>query len=276
MKRDDFSRCSDGPDAQSLAGYKYVTDRGIVNSAAHIDVDISKVNMFIGNGARHFPGSEETLFQTAFDIYKYGRHSNEIGLLGNMARDPNRDVVPMFGAFRRYFNTDKHYVDTIVVRAHWCVALLLSSMCVHSRLVDLSCSQENAFLKKGNFELASFDQRRRAIAFSLKYMLTYMAILEKLYSAIQSCQENKSDDGAQNIDVAAGYLIGSLEGPEDGGSYDGDIIFMLAKRMCVHFGTCTLSGNARVCQNLFLWFGIMFPCSSLWCLTLSQHNHADK
>jgi len=73
-----------------------------------------------------------------------------------------------------------------------------------------------------------------------------MAILEKLYSAIQSCQENKSDDGAQNIDVAAGYLIGSLEGPEDGGSYDGDIIFMLAKRMCVHFGTCTLSGNARI------------------------------
>lgn len=82
-------------------------------------------------------------------------------------------------------------------------------------------------------------------------MLTYMAALEKLYTSIQFCKERKTTEGAQNIDVAAGYIIGSLEGPEDGGSYNGDLIFMLAKRMCVTFGTCTLSGHARVCHHLF-------------------------
>lgn len=117
MKNDDFFRCEDSSNAQSLAGYKYVTDQDIVNSASHIDVDIAKIDIFIGNGARHFPESEETLFQTAFDIYKLGRDSTEIGWLGNMARDPNRDVVPTFGSFQRYFNTDKHYADTIIVRA---------------------------------------------------------------------------------------------------------------------------------------------------------------
>jgi len=250
MSRDISSQCDDSSDLQSLAGYKYAADQDTMNIASHMDIDMKKIDIFIGNGASHFSGSEEKLFATAFEVYKYGQQSNDIqGSLSNMARDANRDVVPKFSLFRRYFKSDKYYADTII---------------------------ENAFLNKGDFEFASVDQRKRAIAFSLKYMVTYMASLEKLYSSIRLCKDNKREEGVQNIDVAAGYIIGSLEGKEDGGSFDGDLMFMLAKRMCVQFGTCTLSNKARVRSTLFVRFGFIFYCCFFSCPTLSQRDWTDQ
>lgn len=75
-------------------------------------------------------------------------------------------------------------------------------------------------------------------------MVTYMSILEKLYSSVQSCKQKK--DAFMDLDTAAAYFIGSLEGKEDGGSHDGNLIFMLAKRMCVLFRTCTSDNTAMV------------------------------
>jgi len=228
MASDDFSRCDDNSDLKSLAGYRYVTDQQIMNRASHIDVDMRKVEIFIENGVSHFPDSQEVLFGTAFDLYRYGQHSNDIkSSLSSMARDTNRDIVPVFGAFSRYFKSDENYADTMIV---------------------------NAFQKSGVFESATVDQRKRVIVFSLKYMLTYMATLEKLYSSVRSCQENNKKEGALNLDLAAGYFIGSLEGKDDGGSFDGNLIFMLAKRMCVHFGTCTSSNHAMINERLISLF----------------------
>merc|ERR1712087_513752 len=82
------------------------------------------------------------------------------------------------------------------------------------------------------------------------YMLTYMATLEKLYSSVRACNEDEKEEAALNLDLAAGYFVGSLEGKEDGGTFDGDLIFMLAKRMCVHFGTCTVSNQARINERM--------------------------
>ena len=123
MASDDFSRCDDNSDLKSLAGYRYVTDQQIMNRASHIDVDMRKVEIFIENGVSHFPDSQEVLFGTAFDLYRYGQHSNDIkSSLSSMARDTNRDIVPLFGAFSRYFKSDENYADTMIVRAHrFCV-----------------------------------------------------------------------------------------------------------------------------------------------------------
>jgi hypothetical protein len=119
MSRDISSRCDDSSDLQSLAGYKYAADQDTMNIASHMDIDMKKIDIFIGNGASHFSGSEEKLFATAFEVYKYGQQSNDIqGSLSNMARDKNRDVVPKFSLFRRYFKSDNYYADTIIVRAH--------------------------------------------------------------------------------------------------------------------------------------------------------------
>ena len=117
--------------------------------------------------------------------------------------------------------------------------------------------QTNAFKKEGVFAQGTgdqVDQRKRYISFSLKYTLTYMATLEKLYSSVRACNEDEKEEAALNLDLAAGYFVGSLEGKEDGGSFDGGLIFMLAKRMCVHFGTCTALNHAIVNERIINLF----------------------
>lgn len=110
-----------------------------------------------------------------------------------------------------------------------------------------------------------------------------MAILEKLYSTVKSCKEDNRVEGAASLDIAAGYFVGSMEGKNEGGSFDGGLLFMLAKRMCgehcltcttncllgltrsfslfcffaVHFGTCTQSYNARINERILSFFYTM-------------------
>ena len=111
-----------------------------------------------------------------------------------------------------------------------------------------------AFTKTGLFEDATLEQRRRVIAFSLRYMVTHMAILEKLYSSHEYCKASNNEAAASALDAAAAYAIGSMEGVEDGGSFDGNLLFMLAKRMCVHFGTCAATNNAKVNEHIVSLF----------------------
>jgi len=241
--------CDDSSDLKRLAGYRYVSDQQMVNKASQIDVDMRKVEIFIQNGITQFQGSQEMLFGTAFGLYNYGQHSKYTEYsLSSMARDTNRNIVPSFVSFRRYFGSDANYADTMIV---------------------------NAFQKEGVFQLASADQRKRFIVFSLNYMLTYMTTLEKLYSSVRSCKYDDRKEAAVNLDLAAGYFVGSLEGKEDGGSFDGSLIFMLAKRMCVHFGTCTSSSHARVRRTIcFHEVSFTFTCSTL--IIISQLYWADQ
>jgi len=230
MHGDDFSRCDVNSHLKSLAGYRYETEQDIVTQASHIDVEAKKVEIFIENGMYHFPDTQEKLFGTAYDLYRYGQHPNHVngGSLSGIARNTNRDIVPAFADFRNYFSSDAYYADTMIT---------------------------NAFQKKGVFEGATVDQRKRFIAFTLRYMVTYMAILEKLYGSIVSCTRvDNRVEGAKNFDIAASYFIGSLEGKDDGGSFDGNLIHMLAKRMCLHFGTCTTSNNARINERIISLF----------------------
>lgn len=81
-----------------------------------------------------------------------------------------------------------------------------------------------------------------------------MATLEKLYSSVRLCKEDNRKESALNLDLAAGYFVGSLEGKDDGGNFDGSLIFMLAKRMCVHFKTCTQSHNAVINERIISLF----------------------
>lgn len=109
--------CHDG-ELSSLAGYRYDTNQETVNLASHVDVDMRKVEIYIENGMNHFPGSQESLFGTAFDLYKYGQRpgdGNVEASLSSIARDPRKDVVPVFKDFRRYYNEDAYYADTMIV-----------------------------------------------------------------------------------------------------------------------------------------------------------------
>ena len=127
MHDDDFSRCDEDSDLQSLAGYKYATEQEIVNRASHIDVEMRKIEIFIDNGIYHFSQNEDSLFGTAFDLYKHGQQPDGKGSLSSIARDTNRDVVPAFAAFRNYFGNDAYYADTMIVSSCFCCAMHLLS-----------------------------------------------------------------------------------------------------------------------------------------------------
>jgi len=222
------SICDTNSDSKSLAGYKYVAEQEIMDQASLIDIDIRKIEIFLENGMIHFPeDSQDVLSRAAFDLYKYGQqkgNDNDDGSLRSIARSTNRDVVPIFTAFRRYFDNDDYYADTMITAA---------------------------FQKQGAFSMATPDQRKRFISFALRYMVTFMAILEKVYLAFKSCSnEETRGEGAKDLDIAIAYYMGSLEGKDDGGSYDGSLIHMLANRMCVHFGTCSDENNAVINERI--------------------------
>ena len=85
-------------------------------------------------------------------------------------------------------------------------------------------------------------------------MVTHMAILQNLYSAITSCKEGDVNQGVMNLDTAAAYYTGSLEGTEDGGSFEGSLSFFLARRMCIYFDTCSQSDNAMINERVISLF----------------------
>jgi len=226
MDADDLPQCRMDAHTKSLAGYKYEQNRRVGYLSSHIDVEAKKIEIYIENGMYHFPDTQEKSFGTAFDLYRYGQHPNHLkaGSLGQIARNTNRDVVPAFADFRNYFSSDDYYADTMI---------------------------RNAFQRKGVFAGATADQRKRFIAFALKYMVTHMAILEKLYSTTVLCiKPEDRAEGATRIDIAASYFIGSLEGTSDGGSFDGSLLHMLSKRMCIHFGTCSASNQALINERI--------------------------
>jgi len=79
-----------------------------------------KIEIFLENGMLHFPDSQEVSFGAAFDLYKDS--------FRNIARSTNRDAVPVFAAFPRYFDDDDYYADTMIVRAQWICCLIFAHL----------------------------------------------------------------------------------------------------------------------------------------------------
>ncbi|KAL7522638.1 hypothetical protein ACHAWX_007338 [Stephanocyclus meneghinianus] len=118
----------------------------------------------------------------------------------------------------------------------------------------IQASPVDAFQQEGIYLTATPDARRRAISFTMRYMVMYMAALEKLYATINLCRDSNKPEAYESLDAAAAFIIGRSEGEEDGGSYDGVLLFMLANRMCVHFKTCSPSNNAESNERIISLF----------------------
>jgi hypothetical protein len=160
----------------------------------------------------------EDFFGLGHEFYQYQQYSDSASSLKDLATSEGRELVPSYASFRRYFDDDVDYADTIIT---------------------------NAFKKEGLFASATTEDRRKVISFSMRYMVTYMAVLESLYTSLDLCRDSQKPEAHESLDEAAAYFVGSLEGEEDGGTYDGVLLFMLANRMCVHFGTCSTSNIAQ-------------------------------
>lgn len=156
------------------------------------------------------------------DLYKNGKHAlvvEESSLqtlsLYQLATTSQRSVVPQFDSFKRYYNDDEQYADTII---------------------------REAFASKE----ASAEQRREMAVKGMQYLVLYMAAAQEMYQSVAYCTSTDSAkifDAEEAWDRAAAYLIGSAEGSKEDGSLDGLSFYALARERCEQFGTCAEKGK---------------------------------
>jgi hypothetical protein len=76
--------------------------------------------VFLENGGSIFSDNDPS-FRLGYEYYKYGQDSATKGSgyspLSSLARSTGKDIVPTFSSFRRYFEDDVNYADTMIVRS---------------------------------------------------------------------------------------------------------------------------------------------------------------
>jgi hypothetical protein len=201
------SACTDPSPTTNLADYKPSSD---VREYAKFDLDILELDILLQRQA----------YDAAYELYSFGKHATlgaSEGTAGtslsleSLASSSGLSVVPEQASYISYFSGDPKYADTKVRSA-----------------LESSIMTDN--------------QRRAQVLGISQYMIVFMATLESMYTAVESCiSTGDSRDGAAALhwDRAAALMIGHLEGSSEGGSSDGRMIWGLSKKLCKEFGTCS-------------------------------------
>ena len=210
--------CIDPEDRAALAGYRPATD---VKNYAKLDLDVQELDILLKMKA----------YGPAENLYAFGKHavvaSGQDGTttlsLEGIATSTDRSVAPQFADFKQYYGEDDRYADTIIRYA------LMSN----NGLTD--------------------DERRLVVTGASQFMILYMAVLQHMQQAVDTCNSG-GENSAQLWDVAASWLIGHLEGSSEAGSTEGRLIWSLAKDHCREFNTCSDSvpGSAQVNDQIVL------------------------
>jgi hypothetical protein len=99
------------------------------------------------------------------------------------------------------------------------------------------------------------SQRRSLVIRSCQVMVMYFSALQSLIDSLSYCSATAASDVTASLDKAAAFLIGYLEGSEDGGSGYGHLHYDLAQEYCQEFGTCTVNGTAAVNEQ---WISLLY------------------
>jgi len=206
----------------ALAGYNPTFT---VTEESQIDLDIRQIGLFMKTRA----------YEAASEYYMYGGNSLKTDRsflsLQYLATAPERSVAGAeFSRFTAYFGNDNNYADTGIM---------------------------TALRQEGIYERASRLQLSEAVERQLQTMVSYMAVHWMLSSAIDACQSGQ--ESQEYLDTAVAYYVGSMEGADGGGVFGGYgvLLFGLAKEQCLHFDTCTSSGDAMVNQKIMQAFSNM-------------------
>lgn len=196
--------CAIGAPSSHLAEYKPTSD---VAELARLDLDIAEIRILLEQGAN----------EAAEELYSFGKHAS-LGLssdgtalsLGYLATNAGRTIVPQLDSYRRFFENDDQYADTLVRKA-------LAS--------DFSSDQTSTVIT------------------ACRVLIVYMAVLQFIYEAPSQCKATSSverhNSASTRWDRAAAILIGSQEGASEAGSTEGNFLWGLSKRMCHEFDTCS-------------------------------------
>jgi len=213
---------------QNMAGYSASTD---ATEIAKIDRDILQINITMQMEA----------FRAAEDIYMHGRNSKNgdtFMSLHQMATDLdaiNSDAVGLNNPqklFSDYFNSET-----------------ISDYSISGTHVDGIIKE--SFSRSGRFVGAHKDQLTAVVYRALQSMVTLIYSLQHLILAVEKCMDPDSvANGRKLWDMGAATLIGSIEGPNKGGTDGGQLMFALAKEKCSLFDTCTTPTDANANAKL--------------------------
>jgi hypothetical protein len=165
-------------------------------------------------------------FKAAESVYLYGKHarSNDDGRgqtlsIAHLAAESQR----LLG---RYYQSEI-YGDTII---------------------------REALAGSSNQTVVS-SQRRSLVIRSCQVLVMHFSALQSLIDSLSYCSATAASDVTASLDKAAAFLIGYLEGSEDGGSGYGYLHYDLAQEYCQEFGTCTANGAAAVNDQ---WISLLY------------------
>jgi hypothetical protein len=218
---DDFQRKH-----RSIVGYNPVTR---VHDHGKIDLDILQIQILASLGS----------FSFAKYLYNYGRNSPkardsendpyELRSLKKFATaDERQSAAPYYAEFASYHN-DPIYADIAIVQT-------LDGL--------------------GKWGGASRQIRAQVVSITCAYQVMYMYALAEMADALTDCeiQDSYNNEGGEHSwDEVAAFMIGSLEGSEEGGSpdsEDGQLLWNLANKRAFQFQTMNDLGYAYANSDL--------------------------
>jgi hypothetical protein len=210
----------DASDNLPMAGYTPLTD---VTAYSRLDLDVLEIDIFTRTKA----------YKAATDVYQLGHNAfspddpTNLMTLQSLAKSSERDSVLQFQLFSEYYGSSD-YADDIIM---------------------------DALEQSGDYLSATRGQLSEVVFRCLQSMVTYMASISKMQSAVQKCNDKKTDAAQLDWDAAAALYIGSVEGLLAGRQSDaGSLIYSLANDVCEDFESCEASGEAQVNEKVIFQF----------------------
>merc|ERR1719389_585584 len=110
----------------------------------------------------------------------------------------------------------------------------------------------------GIFANQGDNGRTQGVKKGSAYMNVWMYVIHEIEDAISDCTSACTNPGAQDcnadpvhaIDEVAAFYSGSLEGSGATGNTAGKLIFRLAEKRCLNFGTCNPGAQAKANQMI--------------------------
>ena len=158
-------------------------------------------------------------YQAANEYYYYGHNSQNGKYYHSMeqiATTQPRDIQLLYSTYVSYFDNMQNFAHDII-----------------TSVMNL----------RGLFAHTKAEQRYPLTILTMRYLVMVFQPLEKMNEAVQNCEQKQQVSANLNWDIAAAHFIGSMEGKENGGNVQGQMMYSVIKKNCALFGTCHLPGH---------------------------------
>jgi len=207
-------------DSDFFAGYQAEDNAIEARQEARFDLDVLQINIFM----------ETNALSTANEWYEHGYNS-----MFNGTSQSLKNIVA-------YATAEKGYEDEL---SGWWSSYFTDANYPDKFITDI-------FFGQGAYAQASRGQKAAAVASMFQAGVTHLVVAQHLQDAFNDCEAEKN--GNPHVDRAAGFMIGSIEGPRSSGNpaKTGTMLYGLANEICEFFDKCETGGDATA--NEFILF----------------------